>query len=78
MLQQLVVVLLGLVLHIVGDVLHADIFAQVIVVHIGLHLYQVDNTLKGILDADGQLDRNSVALQTVMHHMDYIDRNPRP
>ena len=72
MLQQLVVVLIGLVLHIGGDVLHADILSKVIVVHIGLHLYQVDNTLKGILDADGQLDRNSVALQTVTHHTDYI------
>ena len=68
MLQQLVVVLLGLGLHIGGDVLHADIFSKVIVVHIGLHLYQVDNTLKGILDADGQLDWNGVALQTVTHH----------
>jgi len=72
MLQQLVVVLIGLGLHIGGDVLHADIFSKVIVVHIGLHLYQVDNTLKGILDADGQLDRNSVALQTVAHHAHYI------
>ena len=50
------VVLLSLLLHILGDLLDADILAQVIIVDVSLHLDQVDNALEGILLTDRQLD----------------------
>ena len=70
MLHQLGVILLGQLLHVLGDFLAADVLAQVVVVDIGLHLHQVHKALKGVLTADGQLDRDGVALQAVFHHLD--------
>src|SRR5699024_5016986 len=69
MLDQLGVVFLSQLSHILGDVLFTNIFAQVIIVDFSLHGNQVNDTLKGILSANGELNRNSVALQTVFHHL---------
>ena len=62
MLDHLGVILLGQLLHILRNLFAADIFAQVVIVDIGLHFHQVDDALEGILTADGQLDRDSIAL----------------
>ena len=71
-LPQFVVVLLSLLHHVSRNILVADILAEVIVVNLSAHGDQVDDTLEGILRADRQLNRNSVALQTVLHHVDYV------
>ena len=62
-------VLLRLIHHISGDLFLADILAHVVVVNLSLHGHQVDDALEGVFSADGELDRNSVALQTVLHHL---------
>ena len=68
MLNEFLMVLLCQFLHILRDRLLADILAQIVIIDIGFHLDQVDDTLEGILRADRQLDRNGIALQTVLHH----------
>ena len=70
--QQLLAVLVGDVDHILGDRLDAHILTQLIVVDIGVHLHQVDDTLEGILLPDGKLDGDSVGLQAVMHHVQHM------
>ena len=62
-------IFLGLGLHILGNVFHANIIAHIVVVHVSLHVDQVDDTLKGILGTDGQLNGNGIALQAVMQHI---------
>lgn len=68
--QQLFAVLVGKVDHILGDRLHAHILAQLIVIDIGIHLHQIDDTLEGILFSDGQLDGDGVGLQAIVHHVE--------
>ena len=58
--DQFAAVFLSQLLHILGDLLHADILAQVIVIDVGFHLEQVDNALERLLRADRQLDRDGV------------------
>ena len=65
-LDQLVMVLLGLLLHILRDRLNADIIVHVIIVDVSLHVNQIDNTLEGILLTNGQLDGHTVCVQTIM------------
>ena len=60
--DSLSVILLGQLLHVLGDLLATDILAQVVIVDIGLHFHQIDDALEGVLTADGQLDRDSIAL----------------
>ena len=59
--------------HVLGNVLHAHVLALGIVVHVGLHLDQVDDALEGILAADGQLDGHGVALQAVVDHLQNVE-----
>ena len=70
--HHLCVILLCLFLHIIGDVNDRNVVAQLIVVDISLHLHQVDDALEVIFGADGELNGQGVAFQTVMHHMDDI------
>ena len=70
--QQLLAVLVGQIHHVLGDGLHAHVLTQLIVVDIGIHLHQVDDTLEGILLPDGELDGDGVGLQTVMHHVQHV------
>ena len=58
--DQFAAVFLSQLLHILGDLLHADILAQVIVVDVGFHLKQVDDALEGLLLADGKLQGDGV------------------
>ena len=68
-LHHLAVVFLCKLPHVLGDLLLADILAQIVIVHIGLHVHQVNNALEGVLRADRQLYRDSVALEPVLHHL---------
>ena len=70
--EQLLAVLVGQIHHILGDRLHAHVLAQLIVVDIGIHLHQIDDTLEGILLTDGELDGHSVALQAVLNHVQHV------
>ena len=65
-------VLLCLIKHIRGDFLNAHILSEVVIINIGVHFNQVDNALKICFSADRKLNRNSVALKSVLHHMNYI------
>ena len=71
-LNQLRAVLFSLVAHILGDLLDAHILAKIVVVDVRLHLEQVDDAAEVRLGADRQLDRNSVAAQALMHHVDNV------
>ena len=66
-------VLLRLIHHIRRNVLIADVLAQIVVVNLGAHGHQVDDTLEGILSADRQLDRDCIALEAILHHLDNIE-----
>ena len=62
-------VLLRLGLHVLRDLLHADVVAHVVVVDVSLHVDQVDDAFEGILLADGQLDGHGVGVQAVVQHL---------
>ena len=68
-LDQLVMVLLSLLLHILRNRLNADIIAHVIIVDVSLHVDQVDDTLESILLTNRQLDGHTVGVQTIMEHL---------
>ncbi len=67
--DELGAVFLSQLHHVGGDLLHTHVLAQVIVIDIGIHLHQVDDTLEGILGTDGELDGHSIALETIIDHV---------
>ena len=71
MLQHLGVVFLSQLLHILRNLFLTDIIAQIVIIHVGFHFHQVNDTLKGIFRTNGELDRNGVTFQTVFHHLDH-------
>ena len=48
------------------------VLAQVIVIDVGVHIHQINNTLKGLLTANWELNGYRVALQPVMHHIQHM------
>ena len=64
------VILLCELFHIVRNLFARDILAEIIIVDVSLHFNEVDEALEGIFSADRQLNRNSVALQSLVHHVD--------
>ena len=70
--DELGAVLLGQLQHIGGDLLHAHVLAQLVVVDVGIHLHQVDDALEGILGTDGELDGHRVALEPVVDHVEHV------
>ena len=70
--QQLLTVLLGKLLHIFRNSNLIGYLAQVILIHDGFHLDEVNDALEIILCADWQLDSNCIGVQTLLHHLDYI------
>ncbi len=70
--HQLFPVLAGKVCHVGGNFLHPHVLAQVVIVDVRVHLHQVNDTLEGLLSADGKLDGHGVALQAVLHHVEHI------
>ena len=69
-LDHLGMVLLGKLLHVVGDIGNLDINAQVVFVVIGLHYNKVYDTFEIRLSADGQLNGDRIALKALFHHVD--------
>ena len=69
-LDELVVILLRQLGHIVGNIHDGDVRAEIVVVNVSLHLNEVDQALEVLLSADGELDRNGVTFESVFHHFD--------
>ena len=65
-------VLVGKVHHVGGDLLHPHVLAQVVIIDIRVHLHQVNDSLEGLLVADGELDGHGIALQAVLHHVEHV------
>ncbi len=72
-LDQLVVVLLGLLLELVGDVALVPLGAQRVDVADGLHRHQVDMALEVVLGADRDLDRHRARSQPVDHRLHGVE-----
>ena len=69
--QQLIAVLLSEGTHILGDLLGAHILAEIIVINSGVHIHKVDNTFEAVFTPDRKLDRNGIALEPLMHHVQH-------
>ena len=65
LLDQLCSVHLGIILHLCRDLADGDVVAFVIVIDIGFHLEQVDDTPEGVLRPDRNLDHDRVLSKTV-------------
>ena len=72
-LKQLFAVFCGQIGHVLGDLLLADVLAQLIIEDVCLHFEQVDDALKGGLGADGKLDGNGVAFEPIVHHFENVE-----
>ena len=70
--EQLLVVFLRKLGQVLGDLLLADILAQLIVEDIGLHADQVDHAAEIGLRTNGELNGDGVTLQPFMHHVENI------
>ena len=71
-LDQLLMIFLSLLLQIIRNLDYRNILAQIIIVDIGLHLNQIHQTLEELFSTDGQLNGNRVAVQTGLHHVNYM------
>ncbi len=71
--DELFVVLLGNILHILGDFLLRVICAVLVVINLGLHCNKVNDTGKITLSADRQLNGHSVTLEPVLHHLNNVE-----
>ena len=70
--HEFLAILIGQINHIFGNGLDTHVLAQVVIVDVGIHLHQVDDAFESLFSADGQLNGNSVALQTVIDHVQNI------
>ena len=70
--DQLGAILLSQLKHIRRDLFNAHILAELVIVDVSVHLHQVDDALEGIFRADRQLDGDSVALETVVDHVQHV------
>ena len=68
--NELVVIFLSNLFHIIGDRLDSDVESLVVVVNLGLHCNKVDDSLELKLTSDRKLDRNSVTFKAFLHHVD--------
>ncbi len=65
LLYQLIAVQLRVLLHICRDLADRDVIALVIIVDVGFHLEQVDDTFESILRPDRDLQHDGILAQTV-------------
>ena len=72
MLDKVSVILFSLFLEILRDLFLTDILSKVVIVYISLHFEQVDDPLEVVLSADRELDRNGVAMESFMEHVQNI------
>ena len=68
--NKLVVVLLRKLHHILRNRLVSHILAKVVIIDLRLHFHEIDDTLEGVLAANRQLNRDGIALEPVLHHLD--------
>ena len=71
--QELFPVFLGKIHQILRDLLLAHILAKLIIEDIGLHFDQVNDALELSFRADGQLNRNRVTFEPIVHHVENIE-----
>ena len=69
--HHLLAVFLCLVEHIRRNRLHAHILAKVIVVNVGFHVHQVDDSAEGHVMTDRQLNRHCVCMESGVNHIDH-------
>ena len=55
--------------HVRGDLLNAHVLAQIVVIDVGDHVDEVNDSPEGILFANGELDRDGVRIEPVLHHI---------
>ena len=67
--QQLITVLLCQAAQLVRDRLGAHVLSEVVVINSCVHIHKVDNTAEAVLAPDGELNRNGIALEPLMHHV---------
>jgi len=72
MLDELLAVLLRQFHHILRNGLTANIVTQIVIIDLGVHIHQVHNPAESVLRADGQLNGQCIALETVIDHIQYI------
>ena len=58
--------------HIGRDLLHAHVLAHLVIIDVGVHLHQVNDTLEGLLLADGELNGHGIAFQAVVDHTQHV------
>ena len=68
-LEHSFVVFLSLFNHIGRDIFNSDILSEVVIVNVSLHFNKVNKSLEVVFSADRELDRNSITLKTVVHHI---------
>lgn len=68
-LNHIVMILLSLFLHILGDILNTDVLSEIIIVNVSLHFNEVDDSSEFIFSADRKLNRNGVTFKSVLHHV---------
>ena len=67
--DQLVMIFLSLFFQVFRNFLNAHIIAHIIIVDISFHVDQIDDAAESVFLADRQLDRHTVGMQTIMHHL---------
>ena len=67
------VILLRQFHHVGRNFFLADVLAFIVVVDLRLHLHKVDDAAEIIFSADGQLNRNCVGVQTLLHHVHHAE-----
>lgn len=72
MFHQFLMIFFSLFLQVIRNFFYADVLAQIVIVNISLHLNQVNDALELVLGTDRQLDRNSITLQAILHHVDNV------
>ena len=55
--------------HIIGNRLGPHVLAQIVVIDVGNHVYEVDDSPEVIFFANGELNRNGIRVKPVLHHI---------
>ena len=69
MLDKIGVIFVGKLYHILRNRLVSNVLSEVIVVNFRVHIDKVNNSPECVLRADRQLNRNTVAVETLLNHI---------
>ena len=69
-LDKLLVILLSKLFHIIGDRLDSDIETLIVIINLSFHCNKVDDSSELEFTTDGELNRNGITLETLLHHVD--------